>query len=107
MGDFLTFKSFISIDILIFFYYIGAIVIPIALYKSKNYLIINFKIFDMFNKLLLKLFNLLDAKDKLSIKISLFVLFIFMEIFWRMMFEMIIAYFQMRDYLQSIAFVYN
>ena len=103
MGDFLTFKSFISIDALIFFYYVGAILIPFALYKSKNYLIDNFKIFNIFNKLILQIFNLLDDKDKRSIKILLFLLFIFMEIFWRMMFEMMIAYFQMRDYLQTIA----
>ncbi len=102
MNDFLIFKSFISIDILIFFYYVGAIIIPYALYKSKYYLINKFKIFDIFNKLILKIFNLFDDKKKSSIKILLFLLFIFMEIFWRMMFEMMIAYFQMRDYLQTI-----
>ena len=102
MNDFLIFKSFISIEILIFFYYVGAIIIPFALYKSKYYLINKFKIFDIFNKLILKIFNLFDDKKKSSIKILLFLLFIFMEIFWRMMFEMMIAYFQMRDYLQTI-----
>ena len=94
MTDFLTFKSFISTDILIFCYYIGAIVIPIFLWKSRNYLI------DKFN---ISTPSSLNNQNRNYIKVAVIVIFICMEIFWRMIFELMIAYFQMRDYLQLIA----
>jgi len=81
MIDFLTFKTFISIDILILFYYIGAVIIPISMWLGKSYLQRKFKILDKFNIFLITLF--------------LFLTFISMEIVWRMCFEAMIGYFQM------------
>ena len=81
MIDFLTFKTFISIDILILSYYIGAVIIPISMWLGKSYLQRKFKILDKFNIFLITLF--------------LFLTFISMEIVWRMCFEAMIGYFQM------------
>ena len=101
MTDFLTFKKFISIDILILSYYIGAIVIPIAMWLSKGYLQRRFKILDSFNSFLVKLFGTMSLKRK-TILIALFVaMFISMEIVWRVCFEAMIGYFQMIDAIKQ------
>ncbi len=101
MTNFLTFKTFISIDILILSYYIGAIIIPIAMWLSKAYLQKRFKILDNFNNFLLKLFGTMSLKRKL-LSIALFVtMFISMEIVWRMCFEAMIGYFQMIEALKQ------
>ena len=101
MQDFLTFKTFLSIDILILSYYIGAVIIPIAMWLSKAYLQRRFKILDRFNTFLLNLFGTMSLKRKL-LSILLFILmFISMEIVWRMCFEMMIGYFQMIEALKG------
>ncbi len=101
MTDFLTFKTFISIDILILSYYIGAIIIPIIMWLSKAYLQKKFKILDSFNSFLLKLFGTMSIKRKV-LSIALFVaMFISMEIVWRMCFEAMIGYFQMIEALKQ------
>jgi len=101
MTDFLTFKIFISIDILIFCYYIGAVIIPIAMWLSKAYLQKKFKILDRFNSFLLSLFGTMSLKRKV-LSILLFVLiFVSMEIVWRMCFEAMIGYFQVVEALKQ------
>ncbi len=37
--DFLTFKSFISIEVLILFYYLGALILPIGIWIFLTWLI--------------------------------------------------------------------
>jgi len=101
MTDFLTFKTFLSIEVLILSYYIGAVIIPIAMWLSKAYLQRRFKILDRFNTFLLNLFGTMSLKRKL-LSILLFILmFISMEIVWRMCFEMMIGYFQMIEALKG------
>ena len=88
--DFLTFKSFISYNMLFIFYYLGAIGVPFItfIYTKKFY---------EYPK---EAVNTLVSKEY---KVKLFVLFvgmfIFSEIIWRMMFEFLIAFLQMRDAL--------
>ena len=103
MNDFLTFKTFISADVLIFFYYVGAVVIPILIWQSRRYLIENFKIMKQINKAFMKVFSSFDAKEQTYIKVFAVFMFLFMEMVWRMMFEAMIAYFDMRDCLQQMA----
>ena len=101
MINFLTFKTFISIDMLILSYYIGAVVIPIAMWLSKAYLQRKFKILDRFNSFLVNLFGTMSLKRKI-ISILLFIaMFISMEIVWRMCFEAMIGYFQMIEALKQ------
>ena len=87
MKDFLEFNTFITKYVLIFFYYLFTILLPVVLYYAKDYL--------------KKRFNL---KIK-SIKtwIILIVLFLMAELFIRMFFEMLIGYFDMHDYLYQIS----
>jgi len=102
MTDFLTFKTFISIDILILSYYIGAVIIPIAIWLSKAYLQKKFQILDRFNSFLITLFGTMSLKRKfLSILFFIFI-FISMEIVWRMCFEAMIGYFQMVEALKNV-----
>ena len=101
MTEILTFKTFISIDILIFCYYIGAVIIPIVMWLSKAYLQRKFKILDRFNSFLLSLFGTMSLKRKV-LSVLLFVLmFLSMEIVWRMCFEAMIGYFQMIEALKQ------
>jgi hypothetical protein len=103
MIDFLTFKSFISIDILIVSYYIGAVIIPIAMWLSKAYLQRKFKILDRFNSFLKNLFGRLTLKRRVISILLMVMMFISMEIVWRMCFEAMIGYFQMVEHLRTIA----
>jgi len=89
--DFLTFESFISIKILIVLYYAGALFIPILLWYKRHLLS---KIIDV----------LIHSTPVTSTRLILgsMIFFILLELGWRMMFEMLIGYFQMRDYLQQL-----
>ncbi len=101
MTDFLTFKTFISIDILILSYYIGAIIIPIAMWLSKAHLQKKFKTVDSFNSFLVNLFGTMSLKRKVLLIFIFISMFISMEIVWRMCFEAMIGYFQMIDALKQ------
>ena len=91
MWDFLTFNSFITQNILILFYYLGAVVFPIILWLKKD---------PVLSKLS---FIKISDENKTTIYLTILVLFLLMEIFWRMMFEVMIGYFDMHDYLYQIS----
>ena len=98
--DFLSFKTFISIEVLIAFYYIGALIFPVGLWILMSWLIRKFNVFSDSYKAARELFwDSLTSKQKIKILILFFILFLFMELFWRMLFEFLIAYMQMRDAL--------
>jgi len=91
MWDFLTFNSFITQNILILFYYLGAVVFPVILWLKKD---------PVLSKLS---FIKISDENKTTIYLTILVLFLLMEIFWRMMFEVMIGYFDMHDYLYQIS----
>lgn len=95
MWDILTFHHFIAQDVLIFFYYIGAVVIAPILYYYKN------RIVKYLNQKGLKIS--LSAKEKRLTIAVLLAMFLCMELCWRMMFEAMIGYFDMHDFLYDIA----
>ena len=84
MQDFLTFEKFITQDILIVSYYLGVLFLPIVfwIYRKKVTFII--------------------SKTKLSTLLYLFIAILFGELIWRMMFEAMIGYFDMHNYLQIL-----
>ena len=98
--DFITFKSFISIPVLIVFYYIGAIILPVGIWLFSTWLIKKYKFIDDAHKKGKELiWGLLNKKQRIML-VAIFVsIFLFMELFWRMLFEFLIAYMQMRDAL--------
>ena len=93
MSDFLTFNSFITQDVLIFFYYLGAVGVPFFIWFKKDYFLHKFVALKDFSNKNSTLYGFL----------FLFLAFFVMELFWRMMFEAMIGYFDMHDYLYEIA----
>ena len=100
MWDILTFNHFITQDVLLLFYYVGLFAIPVILVFSREYLVKNISILKKIDD---KIQNSLDLKEKTIILVSFFVLLIFVELGWRMLFEMMIGYFDMHDYLYDIS----
>lgn len=102
--DILSFRVLITPSVLVFLYYFGAIVIPIASwfyfapYVRKARAAVEE--------------HLVESKIVQSLKKSNFdgrfwfyavVIFIFMQLAWRIMFEFFIAYFQMHNSLMALA----
>jgi hypothetical protein len=89
--NFLTFESFISIKVLIILYYAGAFFIPMILWYKRQFI----------SKLMDVLMHSAPISSTRLILGSM-IFFILLELGWRMMFEMLIGFFQMRDYLQQL-----
>ena len=103
MWDILSFNHFVTQDVLIFFYYIGAIIIPIVLLFFRSYLIQNISYINKINTKIKNFFLSLNAAKKIVTVISFVLLFLCMELCWRMIFEAMIGYFDMHDYLYMIS----
>jgi len=98
--DFLTFKEFISIPALIFFYYFGAVVFPFLMWFFFKWLVKKYKLIeDIHNKGKELIWSTLNTKQKILLIGAFLMAFLFMELFWRMLFEFLIAYMQIRDAL--------
>ena len=98
--DFLTFKSFISIKVLIIFYYIGALILPVGAWILIDWLIRKYDLFDaVYKKGKETIWKSLNKKQLTKLLIFFIFFFLFMELFWRMLFEFLIAYMQIRNAL--------
>ena len=98
--DFLTFKSIISIKVLIIFYYIGALILPVGAWILIDWLIRKYDFFDaVYKKGKETIWKLLNKKQQTKLLIFFIFFFLFMELFWRMLFEFLIAYMQIRNAL--------
>jgi len=102
MWDFLSFNTFITKDVLIFFYYIGAVGIPIALFLFKDYMLKHFSLVQRGYMMLQKFYDALPKNQKRRYWSVLILLFLCAELCWRMIFEAMIGYFDMHDYLHMI-----
>ena len=91
--NFLTFDTFISIPVLIAFYYLGALMIPALLWAKRSWVI---KVTDILSRT----FPITTSR----LVLGFVLLFIGVEIMWRMMFEMLIGYFKMIEYLRHLAY---
>ncbi len=89
--DFLTFESFISIPILVSIYYFGTLFIPVVLWNQRKRI-----------KTLLNAFQNHAPVATSRILWIAVILLMLGEVMWRIIFEMLIGYFQMREYLQHI-----
>ncbi len=98
--DFITFKSFISTEVLIVFYYLGALILPIGIWLLLAWIIRKYRLLNTAyangKKLL---WESLNRKQQTKFVAFFVISFLFMELFWRMFFEFLIAYMQMRDAL--------
>jgi hypothetical protein len=89
MWEFLTFRTFITQDILIIIYYFGVFFLPVLLwlYRKKVALFLNAYRFN----------------NKSTTILIIIILFLMMQLMWRMLFEAMIGYFDMHDYLQILS----
>ncbi len=100
MMDFLTFKTFISIEALIIFYYIGAFVLPIGTWILFTWLIRKYKYINTaYENGKVIVWKSLDKQQQMKLVAFFIATFLFLELFWRMLFEFLIAYMQIRDAL--------
>ncbi len=88
--DLLSFKTFISPYMLYIFYYVGAILVPLLMMKYS------YKIYAL---LKIDIKKIVPKEYRFKIYSVSILMFIFLEILWRMMFEFLIAYLQIRDAL--------
>ncbi len=88
--DFLSFKSFISPYMLFIFYYIGAILVPFICFKyaKRFYMYISSAVEEI-----------VPHEYRFKVLMLSIGMFVFLEILWRMMFEYLIAFLQIRDAL--------
>jgi len=101
--DFLTFKTFISTEALIIFYYFGVIILPLFSWLLLTWVIKKNKLFNIsYTNGKELLWKSLTPKQKLNFVAFFMLVFIFMELFWRMLFEFLIAYMQIRDALLQV-----
>lgn len=98
--DFLTFKNFISTEVLIFFYYIGALIMPAGIWALLKWLIGKYQFLNVsYESGKAIIWNSLNKKQQMKLVVFFIFFFLFMELFWRMLFEFLIAYMQIRDAL--------
>lgn len=98
--DFITFKSFISTEVLIIFYYIGALILPVGLWILLTWLIGKYKYLNTaYENGKAIVWKSLNKQQQTKLVAFFITSFLFMELFWRMLFEFLIAYMQIRDAL--------
>ena len=98
--DFLTFKSFISTEVLIIFYYIGALILPVGIWFFLAWLVRKYKFLNTaYENSKTMVWESLNKQQQTKLVAIFITCFLFMELFWRMLFEFLIAYMQIRDAL--------
>lgn len=102
--DFLTFKSFISTECLIVFYYIGSVVLPAGLWFLMLRLVGKYRVIQAaYEAGKTRLWGMLTTKQRFQLVAFFLVLLLLAELFWRMLFEFLVAYMQMRDALLGLS----
>jgi len=96
--DFLTFKTFVSPIALIVFYYMGAIVMPIFIWFFSRWIMKKIvAVESSYQKAKSLAWRSFSLKYKI-VFVTLFIIsFMFMQLLWRMAFEFLIAYIQIRE----------
>ncbi len=96
MYDFLSFETFIAPAVLLVCYYLGAVGIPLVAVLLVRKLA---ALFPAIGGAADQAKAAIPRKYRWRIYLAMVVMFLCMEIVWRMMFEAMIGYFQMRDAL--------
>jgi len=98
MLDFLTFKIFVSPIALIVFYYMGAIVMPIFIWFFSRWIMKKIvAVESSYQKAKSLAWRSLSLRYKIAFVTLFIMLFAFMQLLWRMAFEFLIAYIQIRE----------
>ena len=98
--DFLTFQTFISPMALIFFYYMGAIIMPILVWFSSRWFMKKIGFIEQaYQKNKKVVWATIGLRYKVIFIVMFIIMFLFMELIWRMMFEFLMAYMQIWEAL--------
>ena len=92
MLDFLSFRTFITPSLLLAAYYFGAVVMPLAGWGMAQWLKRRYRIY-------------FTSSKRYYFYALATVCFLCMEMLWRVMFEFMIAYFDMHDALMKMSAV--
>ncbi|WP_415405683.1 DUF4282 domain-containing protein [Sulfurovum sp. CS9] len=101
MRDFLTFQTFITPSLLILMYYIGALLIPVVSWYLAEWIKTSY-FTEISKSIKEEIQTRTTAKQRFIVYTAFIICFLCMEIFWRMMFEFFIAYFDMHDALMKL-----
>lgn len=98
--DYFSFKSFISLDVMRVGYALGAVILPVAggllwLWIKRRYRLVDVA----YGRGKSWLRQLTSPAQRLGLYGLFILMFVCAEILWRMMFEYLIAYLQIRDVL--------
>ena len=100
MMDFLTFKTFVSPMALIFFYYMGAVVMPIFVWFFSRWIMKKMTFIEQgYQQSKKVVWATVSLPYKILFMVIFMMMFLFMELMWRMMFEFLIAYMQIWEAL--------
>ena len=102
MWDILSFNRFVTQDFLILFYYVGAVIVPIVLYLFLDTYKGSSAFLKSISETLHRLYKASSLKSRILFWVIAVSMFLCMELCWRMMFEAMIGYFDMHDYLRAI-----
>lgn len=98
-----TFEIFVASSLLILFYYLGTVAGPlVAVFVVRRLLAqrehLELPQFEPGDRLLQSW-----ARTRLGLTVLAVLAMVFFELLWRVLFEAVLAYFQMRDYLSGLA----
>jgi hypothetical protein len=102
MSDFLAFNRFITQDVLIVCYYIGAVLMPPLLWFGRRWIVEHVGVAKRWDQAIRNLYASFSVRGKIAAVLAIAGLFLCMELCWRMLFEAMIGYFDMHDYLYEI-----
>jgi len=101
--DFLLFERMVSIPVLIFFYMIGALFCPWVMWRCLRWAVVRFSLLEqMYIKGKSVIWKALPRKQKVRLVLLFVAAFLLAELFWRMLFEYLIAFMQMHDALMKL-----
>ncbi len=101
MQDFLTFQTFITPTLLIVMYYIGALLIPIVSWYLARWIKRSY-FSEVSGVIKEEIHTRTTSKQRFIVLLSFLLCFLCMEIFWRVLFEFFIAYFDMHNALMQL-----
>lgn len=105
--DFLNFRWYLSPYALLVFYYTGALLMPLMVFLFWQWLKIRFAAWRTVTQKVGEQLNSfgqrnLSRAQRIGILLLCILCFLMAELFWRMMFEFMIAYFNMASDLQKL-----
>jgi hypothetical protein len=101
--EYLTFHKFIAQDVLVLFYYFFALALPFLIWSVRRGVIQKVLFLQNIEESVLAYYSKLSLKEKVKIWVAFIALFFCAQLCLRMVFEAMIGYFNMQNYLYDIA----